>query len=336
MQFEQQLFYLLVFLNLVVVFYFSMRNNTLTVIETRYLEKECSLPTQVVTQPPSPSPTQETQLPIQEAGGIYPLFKLMCRDSNENAALPAILDMRDPVPRSKRRLMVDVGANTGLEYRAGVQKGFTVVSLEASPRTFRDLVRTSCKPPCVNISSLDQLRPDSVRGLQNGSSMIINAAVGASRSVMTLYDSPSSPMSSLAENFDGKGQAVQVQVVPLSDIIHEDVFFLKIDVQGFEYEVLRGAEKLFRDYTVAVMLLELYPNGLGHAGVNMTEMLTLVRDTLGMVCSTSHRSADSLAPDHPTGRREFAKYVESNYNSKDKYGLGDDLICFNVRKPWRF
>lgn len=95
------------------------------------------------------------------------------------------------------------------------------------------------------------------------------AGDGASR---TFYETESSPTSSLYEpNHDGIGDFTglaevcrvvstrDVRTVRLDDVIQEPVHFLKLDVQGAELDVLRGAERLLRDVLVIHSEVEFYP-----------------------------------------------------------------------------
>jgi FkbM family methyltransferase len=88
----------------------------------------------------------------------------------------------------------------------------------------------------------------------------------------TFYETEWGPTSSLYEpNHDGIGdfagldeicqvvKTVEVDTVRLDDIIDEPVHLLKLDVQGAELDVLRGAERLLKDILVIHSEVEFYP-----------------------------------------------------------------------------
>lgn len=51
-----------------------------------------------------------------------------------------------------------------------------------------------------------------------------------------------------------------VTVIPLSDVVDSNVYFFKLDVQGFEYDVLKGARTLFERRSVKTLLMEVVRN----------------------------------------------------------------------------
>ena len=71
----------------------------------------------------------------------------------------------------------------------------------------------------------------------------------------------------------GRG-TVEVDAMPLDDAVNENrLDFLKIDVQGFELHVLRGAGRLMQANRNLVIFLEFWPQGLRAAGSEPEELL---------------------------------------------------------------
>lgn len=55
---------------------------------------------------------------------------------------------------------------------------------------------------------------------------------------------------------EGRGETISVETVPLSQVIDERIRFLKIDVQGGEAAVLRGANPIIKNHGIDTMLVE--------------------------------------------------------------------------------
>ncbi len=64
---------------------------------------------------------------------------------------------------------------------------------------------------------------------------------------------------------------LSVTVAPLDDLVTRPVDLIKIDVQGSEYDVLLGAERLLRE--CPMWILEVWPAGLAAAGHSVEELL---------------------------------------------------------------
>jgi hypothetical protein len=93
--------------------------------------------------------------------------------------------------------------------------------------------------------------------------------------------------------------------------------------------VLKGSKALFQKHKVKTMLMEVYPRGLGHAGVNFDDFLNYIYEDLGMFCSTAAGGFGN----HPNSIKKFSDLLQSN---KDAvwWGKFDDVFCFNHQKIW--
>ena len=129
-------------------------------------------------------------------------------------------------------------------------------------------------------------------------------------------------------------------MLPLGAVVQADVYFLKIDVQGAEFEVLKGARELFEKFKVKTMVMELYPRGLLFAGVDMLQFMRFIYDDLGMFCSTSGATPARVGfGHHPNSLEDFAAMLQRQpKHPMFNHGWGhfDDLMCFNARKAWNF
>lgn len=161
-----------------------------------------------------------------------------------------ILDSGDSV--------IDVGANVGIITAQAAQlvgEAGHVIAVEPSPRCGVDLRRVSAEFSNVTV---------------------IAAALGpkSGNVEMTGWDNPdhrglgtlvSGHRAGLEENWYD-GDTVTVPQIRLQDVIDENIRFdaqvalLKVDVEGYEPEVLAGAPSLFTDLRVRAAILEVTPS----------------------------------------------------------------------------
>ena len=137
-------------------------------------------------------------------------------------------------------LAVDVGANIGYMTAAlarCVGPAGMVISFEPHPTIYKELL---ANVPLLAVS-------------RNGRVHARQAAVGASRSVMQLHvpeDLERHPGESSLRRLDHlkeSSQQISVEVWALDDELPDDarIGVMKLDVEGFELEVLKGARRLF-------------------------------------------------------------------------------------------
>lgn len=180
-------------------------------------------------------------------------FQSCLIDVHDELVVPGILD-GTPQP-----VVLDVGANVG-QFAAAVKTfvpGARIVSVEPDPDTHAKLAR--------NLARMSGSRSHRV-------------AVGERREVRRLHRHEVSVMATLRPgevvDYDPR-LTVEVDVVPLDELTTDlpRIDVLKIDVEGFEVEALRGARETLR--RTRYLLIEI---GLGReaSGANL-EALSLVR-----------------------------------------------------------
>jgi FkbM family methyltransferase len=140
--------------------------------------------------------------------------------------------------------LVDVGANIGVFALMAAQRlcpQGRVIAIEASPGIYACLERN-----CA------------VSGLNNV--VTLHSAAAALPGVATFYDAPAESfgMGSLAARFKGGG--VEVPMVTLDAVVAEygatEIAAIKIDVEGFEADVLRGANRILSQKDPPQVLFE--------------------------------------------------------------------------------
>jgi FkbM family methyltransferase len=156
--------------------------------------------------------------------------------------------------------VLEVGGNIGLHtvlLSGLVGPGGRVISFEPDPDLFK-LLQHNCRlNGCVNVAAHQ-----------------LAAGRGPARLVLQKL------IVNSGDNHLGDGgsrlfrRAVETQVVALDQFlpgVRPDL--IKIDVQGWEFEVLQGLEGILRDNPDAVVYLELWPAGLHRAGCSVVTLV---------------------------------------------------------------
>lgn len=137
-------------------------------------------------------------------------------------------------------VIVDVGANIGatVSVAAALLPGATITALEPSPRALRCLRET--------------VQANEIGDRVN----IIPQAVGKERSTATLAECDFLAGSHFVQKGHGfaEEEQISVPVIPLDDLDIQHVDLIKIDVEGFELDVLRGATETIRRHAPAIVL----------------------------------------------------------------------------------
>lgn len=158
--------------------------------------------------------------------------------------------------------VVDVGANVGIYtalFSRLVGEGGRVISLEPAPENWRALSKSA-----------------EVNGWSNVEVHQVGAADRHDRMSLACSSYNSGNNSLEEEHGDS---AVEVAVAPLDSIVAgRRVHYVKIDVQGWEAAVLRGAQDtLTRNRPIAVRV-EIWPSGLRRANSSAQELLRIMQD----------------------------------------------------------
>ena len=174
----------------------------------------------------------ETRVEVERGGGSSLAAFLPLHEFSEMRFLLLALRPGD--------LVVDVGANVGLHTVLAAACGAEVVALEPLPAARAMLER--------NVA----------RNGFSGRVNVLAAGAAATRGELTFTDGPS-----CLNHVVGAGESPDVPVrmvpvVPLDDVVPagRPVVMLKIDVEGFEAEVLRGATRLLADPALQAVIVE--------------------------------------------------------------------------------
>ena len=72
-----------------------------------------------------------------------------------------------------------------------------------------------------------------------------------------------------------------------------EINFIKIDVQGYEFQVLKGARRIIEENQELVIILEFWPYGLRKAGTDPKDLLKLI-EYFGFTFRLINRMASSM------------------------------------------
>ncbi|PDT19817.1 FkbM family methyltransferase [Rhizobium hidalgonense] len=156
--------------------------------------------------------------------------------------------------------IVDVGANIGVYTRflSGLVGDSGIVhAFEPAPANYRRL-------------------RDNLRNLANV--RLSNAAVGDRSGAIKLFISDELNVDHRTfDSGDGR-QAISVPLASLDQYFPREtrVDLIKIDVQGYELSVLRGAERVLQENVNIKILMEYWPYGLSKAGVDPAALLAFI------------------------------------------------------------
>jgi FkbM family methyltransferase len=154
--------------------------------------------------------------------------------------------------------VVDIGANVGLHSLLLAQLVGTqghVFAFEPEPSLFRALARNCRRNGVKNLTLFNQALGD-----QTG-------RIGFSRSIFNSGDNR-------LGDLGWKGYGVEVEIARLDDhFAGRPIDFIKLDVQGYEMQVLRGMEEVLRANQELEICIEFWPLGLRAAGTEPTAVL---------------------------------------------------------------
>jgi FkbM family methyltransferase len=116
---------------------------------------------------------------------------------------------------------------------------------------------------------------------QNGKENIIklrNMALGSRSGEGTLYRTSFNSGDNRLKASLAHQEAVPVRIARLDDVLPDvKIDFIKMDVQGWEAEVLRGMERILRTNAGLTIYFEYWPEGLRRAGEQFSSPIDILR-----------------------------------------------------------
>ena len=159
----------------------------------------------------------------------------------------------------KSDTFVDVGANAGC-YTVLASKvvGGRTIAFEPIPGTFQRLLAN------IHLNCVEHLVDAHNLGLSDGPGKLS-------------FSSNQDSMNHVIRSDEDDECSVEVDVASIDSLISEAVFLIKIDVEGFEYPVLKGAARLLSGNYPAAVILELNNSGEKY-GYNDSDIVELMRE----------------------------------------------------------
>lgn len=192
---------------------------------------------------------------------------------------------------------VDVGSNLGTTILKFYNASANIIGFEPIPHLFRSLQETIRENEFKNVT-------------------VINKAVGDEEGFlkMTLSDN-----SSIISNNHKDYNCITVPATTLDAELQkkEKIHLIKIDVEGFEWQVLRGAKNTLKKYHPQ-LLIELHPVFLKNYHVNINELLDYLENFGYVVEYYSFLRESRLSKIH----RFLLRYLKNRgmkFNSKTEF-----------------
>jgi FkbM family methyltransferase len=216
----------------------------------------------------------------------FPVYKILYKfykkfsDRHVGALLREII--------SPGMTVIDVGANIGFytAFMANiVGENGRVYAFEPSPHNFNLLKKYN----------------------NNNNVTLVQAAVGDTTGEIVLYVSDKLNVDHQTYETDEIREKVNVLSYRLDDYLkNEKVNFIKMDIQGFEYQALLGMKNILRNNANIKVLMEFWPYGLIKAGSSVEKLLTFLHE-LDFKTELIGKSGRKKCPPVPE-RNDFSYY----------------------------
>lgn len=280
---------------------------------------------------------------------VFPLLKhLGCRVPN--AGVPPFFQHKGSF--LPRQVVVDVGAFDGSDWTfPSLARGWIVYTFEPFPNSLNALMESAKQRNVVRDMTVIEVVPGKkldTRIIDNvlqklpdgrGHIFLIKAAASDRTGALNITLSGTPQLNSLTKQdwypADAPGQVMMLPLVRIDDVVRSDVHIFKVDVQGVEAAVFKGAVQLFKHFTVDILNLEFWPKGMRQGGYDPVELLRFIRD-LGFICY-DWREVDAVPLTRPSDFKGWVDAFESRdvLPGADPFGLWDEVVCHNLRATSR-
>ena len=161
-------------------------------------------------------------------------------------------------------VVLDIGANIGYDtvlFADKVGKKGKIIAIEPDPVNFEILQKNIKENKLKNV-------------------VVVQAAIGSENKKMEIYESDENYGDHRMWKEKGR-KSVEVFCRKLDDLLKEldyqKIDFIKIDVQGFEAEVIEGGKEII-EKNKPIIFFEYWPWGIKNAGSEIKEMMGFFRE----------------------------------------------------------
>lgn len=192
-------------------------------------------------------------------------------------ATPELGLFQNIIPDSKKETIVDIGAAIGL-YTLHLRQHSKakIIAYEPSPLAF-----AVCKKN-VEVNDLKDIEvKNKACGDRNGSIFLevgINSCISSDKSNNNLQESKQvGDLDDIATLTKESWTKQEVELVKLEEDLQfvERISFIKIDCEGFEYNILAGAKRIIEEHS-PILFIELHPQFIQSYGHKIEEICELL------------------------------------------------------------
>ena len=231
----------------------------------------------------------------------------------------------------KDQLVIDVGAFDGKDSIIYARAGHRVLAFEPSPSKIPKIqanLKRSGMSTRVRLYDIALSNENTIRPFQ------ISLAIDPNEIAFMGHDSGSA-QDSFAVPWNTNVQTVDVRVRRLDDVLEElgesRVLMLKIDAQGFDFDVLRGADKLLSEHRVRIVTFEFAIGLMPHKMETARRLLHYLYDR-GYHCSMCGGGLTRDGSRAPILSVDFESYIhmigtKPFYYRGVNHGAWDNLVC---------
>ncbi|GAX85604.1 hypothetical protein CEUSTIGMA_g13019.t1 [Chlamydomonas eustigma] len=159
-----------------------------------------------------------------------------------------------------RAVFADVGGNFGWFSVLGAAMGCRVIAFEPVPH-FRAFLEYNLH--LNNLQHLVEVKPNVVSNVHMKPMKMVVPSSG-------IWGTAGIDGLNIDKNIPGTTEEILVQSLTLNNVIQEDLLLLKVDVEGWEWSVMKGAEEMLKNYNVQNIVME-YSPGTTSSGLRVME-----------------------------------------------------------------